>query len=82
MSFTAAGARNRRSGSPLPALVNLHTGEITTFEALARWPHPERDQVSPAEFIPVAEKTGLMGPLGEWILRQACTEEVKGRGLR
>ncbi|APG87410.1 diguanylate cyclase/phosphodiesterase (GGDEF & EAL domains) with PAS/PAC sensor(s) (plasmid) [Sinorhizobium americanum CCGM7] len=38
--------------------------------------------MSPAEFIPVAEKTGLMGPLGEWILRQACTEEVKGRGLR
>ncbi|AUX78361.1 sensor domain-containing protein [Sinorhizobium fredii] len=58
-------------------LVNLHTGEITTFEALARWPHPQRDQVSPAEFIPVAEETGLIGPLGEWILRQACTEAVK-----
>ncbi|ACP21611.1 conserved hypothetical protein (plasmid) [Sinorhizobium fredii NGR234] len=58
-------------------LVDLHTGKITTFEALARWPHPERDQVSPAEFIPVAEETGLIGSLGEWILRQACTEALK-----
>ncbi|NRP74904.1 putative signaling protein [Ensifer psoraleae] len=58
-------------------IVNLHTGEITTFEALARWPHPERGQVSPAEFIPVAEESGLIGPLAEWILRQACTEAVK-----
>ncbi|PDT44759.1 PAS domain S-box protein [Sinorhizobium fredii] len=58
-------------------LANLRTGQITTFEALARWPHPERGQVSPAEFIAVAEETGLIGPLGEWILRQACTEAVK-----
>ncbi|MDK1493048.1 EAL domain-containing protein, partial [Sinorhizobium sp. 7-81] len=58
-------------------LVNLHTGHITTCEALVRWTHPERGPVSPAEFIPVAEETGLIAPLGDWILRQACTEAVK-----
>ena len=58
-------------------LVNLHTDQITTFEALVRWSHPERGSVSPAEFIPVAEETGLIGSLGEWILREACTEAAK-----
>jgi diguanylate cyclase (GGDEF)-like protein/PAS domain S-box-containing protein len=58
-------------------LVNLHTGQITTFEALVRWSHPERGSVSPAEFIPVAEETGLIGSLGEWILCEACTEAAK-----
>lgn len=58
-------------------LINVHTGRITTFEALVRWSDPERGPVSPAEFIPVAEETGLIGALGEWILREACTEAAK-----
>lgn len=58
-------------------LVNLHTGRITTCEALVRWTHPDKGPVSPASFIPVAEDSGLIGPLGEWILRQACTEAAK-----
>jgi diguanylate cyclase (GGDEF)-like protein/PAS domain S-box-containing protein len=55
-------------------LVNLECNEISGFEALLRWYHPQRGMVSPADFIPLAEKTGLIGPIGEWVLRQACAE--------
>jgi len=53
-------------------LIDLSTGRITGFEALVRWPHPERGMVPPAEFIPVAEETGLIASLGRLMLRQAC----------
>ena len=55
-------------------LVNIQNNEITAFEALLRWNHPVRGLVSPAEFIPIAEETGLIIPLGEWVLRRACQE--------
>ncbi len=55
-------------------LVNLHTGRISTCEALLRWPHPERGMVSPAEFIPVAEEMGLITELGDRVLMKACHE--------
>jgi diguanylate cyclase (GGDEF)-like protein len=55
-------------------LVTLQTNEISAFEALLRWHHPTRGMVSPAEFIPIAEETGLIIPLGEWVLKTACQE--------
>jgi diguanylate cyclase (GGDEF)-like protein len=57
-------------------VVSLGSNEITAFEALIRWHHPDRGMVSPGEFIPVAEDTGLIIPLGEWILRQACADAL------
>ena len=55
-------------------LVDLRTGRVTTCEALLRWNHPRRGDVPPAVFIPIAEETGLIIELGEWVLQRACVE--------
>ncbi|NEU95686.1 bifunctional diguanylate cyclase/phosphodiesterase [Bradyrhizobium uaiense] len=56
--------------------VDLRSNEITGCEALVRWRHPARGMISPAEFVPIAEETGLINQLGEWVLMTACKEAV------
>ncbi|MET0968362.1 MAG: EAL domain-containing protein [Tardiphaga sp.] len=58
-------------------LIDLSSGRITGFEALVRWPHSERGLISPAEFIPVAEETGLINAIGALMLRRACIDAAQ-----
>jgi diguanylate cyclase (GGDEF)-like protein len=58
-------------------LVDIAADQISGFESLLRWHHPEKGMISPADFIPVAEDIGLIVALGEWVLREACTEAAK-----
>jgi len=57
--------------------IDARTGQLSGLEALARWCHPEKGIMNPAEFIPLAEETGLILPLGSWVLREACSQMQK-----
>ncbi len=63
-------------------IVALATGEIPALEALLRWEHPERGPIEPSEFIPVAEESGLIHPIGRWVIERACQQSVAWHYLR
>ena len=60
-------------------IVSLETGRMDEVEALVRWEHPQRGLVSPDEFIPIAEETGMIIPIGRWVMEQACRQAVSWR---
>ncbi|MFC3386422.1 putative bifunctional diguanylate cyclase/phosphodiesterase [Couchioplanes azureus] len=63
-------------------IVHLRTGEITGLEALVRWQHPERGIIPPLDFVPLAEETGMIVQIGEWVLREACRQAAAWNARR
>ncbi len=70
------GLNNEEFELQYQPIVNLQTERIAVLEALLRWKHPERGMVPPMDFIPIAEETGLIREIGEWVLRKACADAL------
>lgn len=62
--------------------ININTGKVTGMEALIRWQHPDLGMVSPDQFIPIAEETGFINSIGEWVLFTACEQNKKMATIR
>ncbi|MEM6854706.1 MAG: EAL domain-containing protein, partial [Planctomycetota bacterium] len=60
-------------------IIDLKTGKVGGFEALIRWDHQERGEVPPSDFIPLAEELNIIGPVGEWVVKQSCTQIARWR---
>lgn len=81
LSDMRSGIQNNQFELYYQPKIDLHTGVVVSAEALIRWMHPEKGMISPLDFIPLAEKSGLIQEIGEWVLRQATKDCKKWHSI-